>query len=201
MKPTHARPIDNGSNTATSRRAGRCFGRGRLRCIAALLMLVACAPHADLDATTSTTSPTSTGTPGLPAAILPDGTRITLDVATTPEELARGLMFRPSLPEDRGMLLLFPEERVPSIWMKNTLVHLDLVFLDNSGRVVDTIERVAPCAADPCPHYIPRHPARTVLEVAAGVAGRHGLQAGDVIEFREVDGYPLLPAAQVGDDD
>jgi uncharacterized membrane protein (UPF0127 family) len=156
-------------------------------------VLVACAPHADLDATTSTSPPTAGDTPERPAAILPDGTRITLDLATTPEELARGLMFRPSLPDDRGMLLLFPEERLPNIWMKNTLVHLDLVFLDNSGRVVDVIERVAPCAADPCPHYIPRHPARTVLEVAAGVAGRHALQGGDVIEFREVDGYPVQP--------
>ena len=196
-----ARLKDDGGHTAAHRGVGPGPRWGRLRWIAALLVLVACSPHADLDATTSTGPPTSADTSGLPAAILPDGTRITLDVATTPEELARGLMFRPSLSEDRGMLLLFSEERVPNIWMKNTLVYLDLVFLDNSGRVVDVIEGAAPCAADPCPHYIPRHPARTVLEVAAGVAGRHGLQAGDIIEFREVDGYPVRPAAPIADGD
>jgi uncharacterized membrane protein (UPF0127 family) len=165
------------------------------------LVLVACTPHADLDATMNTTTGSSADTQGRPTAILPDDTRITLDVAVTPEELARGLMFRPFLPEDRGMLLLFEEERVPSIWMKNTLVHLDLVFLDNSGQVVDLIERAEPCAADPCPHYIPRHPARTVLEIAAGVAGSHGLKAGDVIEFQQVDGYPVQSAGQTADGD
>ena len=165
-----------------------------LRWMAAALVLAACAPDAHLDATVSGTPETSGDARGLPTAMLPDATRITLDVAATPEELARGLMYRPFLPDDRGMLLLFPEERVPSIWMKNTLVRLDLVFLDSSGRVVEVIERVDPCAADPCPHYVPRHPARTVLEIAAGVAGRHGLQPGDVIEFRGVEGYPVRPA-------
>lgn len=173
----------------------------QLRWIAAALVLVACAPHADLDATMNTTQGSSADTRGRPTAILPDDTRITLDVAVTPEELARGLMFRPFLPEDRGMLLLFEEERVPSIWMKNTLVQLDLVFLDDSGRVVDVIERADPCAADPCPHYIPRHPARTVLEIAAGVAGSHGLKEGDVIEFQQVDGYPVPSAGQNADRD
>lgn len=168
----------------------------RLRWVAAVLVLVACTPHADLDATASTRSSATADTPELPAAVLPDGTEITLDVATTPEELARGLMFRPFLPEDRGMLLLFEEQRIPSIWMKNTLVHLDLVFLDNSGRVTDVIERAMPCAADPCPHYIPRNPARSVLEIAAGVAARHGLEAGDIVAFRGVEGYPVEPAAQ-----
>ena len=169
--------------------------------MAALLALVACAPHADLDATSSPEPQAPAGSPAPPTAILPDGERITIEVARTPEELGRGLMFRPSLPEDRGMLLLFPEERVPSIWMKNTLVRLDLVFLDNSGRVVEIIERVDPCAADPCPHYVPRHPARTVLEIAAGVAERHRLRSGDIIEFHAVEGYPVPTAAQGADED
>ena len=164
-----------------------------LRWLATALMLVACAPNPDLGATTNPT-PAPASPRELPTAILPDGTRITLDVAVTPEELARGLMFRPFLPENRGMLLVFDEQRVPSIWMKNTLVHLDLVFLDDSGRVVDVIERVEPCATDPCPHYVPRHPARTVLEIAAGVAGSHALEAGDIVEFQQVDGYPSQPA-------
>ena len=201
MRSHRARLNDNGGHTAAHPGLRPGARWGRLRWITGLLVLVACAPHADLDATMSTDPPMTADTQGLPAAVLPDGTRIALDLATTPEELAQGLMFRPSLPEDRGMLLLFPEERLPNIWMKNMLIHLDLVFLDNSGRVVDVIDRVAPCAADPCPHYIPRHPARTVLEVAAGVAGRHGLQVGDIIEFRDVGGYPVRPAAPIADGD
>lgn len=200
MRSHPARQKSNGGHTAAHPGLRPGARWGRLRWITGLLVLVASRSAWGAHAT-STNPPMSADTQGLPAAVLPDGTRIALDLATTPEELAQGLMFRPSLPEDRGMLLLFPEERLPNIWMKNMFIHLDLVFLDDSGRVVDVIDRVAPCAADPCPHYIPRHPARTVLEVAAGVAGRHGLQVGDIIEFRDVGGYPVRPAAPTADGD
>ena len=88
------------------------------------------------------------------------------------------------------MLFLFEVERVPSFWMKNTMIPLDLVFLRGDGVVVDIIEHAQPCAAEPCPQYIPSAPARAVLEVASGFAARHGLSAGDTIEFERVPGYP-----------
>ncbi len=127
----------------------------------------------------------------LPTAVLPDGTRISLELALTQEEIGQGLMFRPSLPDDRGMLFLFEVERVPSFWMKNTMIPLDLIFLGGDGTVVEIIDNAQPCVAEPCPHYIPSSPSRAVLEVAAGVADRHGLLAGDPIVFERVSGFPI----------
>jgi uncharacterized membrane protein (UPF0127 family) len=123
--------------------------------------------------------------------VLPDGATVTLELAMTPEEIANGLMFRPSLPPDRGMLFLFERQRVPSFWMKNTLIPLDLVFLDDSGRIVDTISNARPCAEDPCPQYIPEAPARAVLEMVAGTIAGHGLEPGQSLQFTQVPGYPI----------
>lgn len=126
----------------------------------------------------------------LPRAVLPDGFTVRLDLALTPEEIANGLMFRPSLPPDRGMLFLFTEERYPSFWMKNTLIPLDLVFLDPAGGVVDVIPDVQPCAADPCPTYSPDASALAVLELGAGGARKHGVEPGTTLLFEHVPGYP-----------
>lgn len=125
-----------------------------------------------------------------PRATLPDGFTVRLELALSPEEIANGLMFRPSLAADRGMLFLFDEARLPSFWMKNTLIALDLVFLDPVGTVVDVIPEVPPCAADPCPTYSPEAPALAVLELGAGSAKAHGIEPGATLLFERVPGYP-----------
>ena len=121
-----------------------------------------------------------------PKVLLPDGFEVTLELAITPEELAQGLMFRPKLADDRGMLLIFAEERLPSIWMMNTLVALDLVYLDSKGNVVDVITDAQPCPGEPCPRFTPKLPAKAVLEIPAGSATLHGVSAGDRLEFVRV---------------
>lgn len=126
----------------------------------------------------------------LPEAVLPDGARLTLELALTQEEISQGLMFRNSLPNDRGMLFLFREERVPSFWMKNTLIPLDMVFLSADGVIVDVIHNALPCQADPCPQYVPRAEALAVLEVSAGVAKSQKLEAGVNLKFERVPGFP-----------
>jgi uncharacterized membrane protein (UPF0127 family) len=174
----------------------RYFGPGYLGVVLLALVLVSCsAPSGSADpapnAPPAATPPTAArAVPELPSAVLPDGFAITLELAITPEEIGQGLMFRPSLPSDRGMLFLFEVERVPSFWMKNTMIPLDLLFLDRQGAIVEIIHNAQPCAAEPCPHYIPSAAAAAVLEVAAGVAARHELAAGDVIAFERVPGYP-----------
>ena len=135
--------------------------------IAVLLIIAACSqpqqiPTADAD---STAPPTPVQ---LPRAIFPDGFVVDLELALTAEEIANGLMFRPSLADSRGMLFLFEQPRRPAFWMKNMLIPLDLVFLDGTGAVVDVIANVQPCAADPCPNYPPSSPAQAVLEINAG---------------------------------
>jgi len=128
--------------------------------------------------------------PQLPQVVLPDGFEITLELAITPDELAQGLMFRPRLPDDRGMLLIFSEERLPSIWMMNTLVALDLVYLDRSGTVVDVVPDAQPCPAEPCPRYVPKAPSQAVLELPSGSAARHGVVHGERLRFVRVPDYP-----------
>lgn len=130
----------------------------------------------------------------LPEAVLPDGNRLTLELALTQDEISQGLMFRNSLPNDRGMLFIFREERVPSFWMKNTLIPLDMVFLSADGVIVDVIHNALPCKTDPCPQYVPRTQALAVLEVAAGVAESQSLDEGVSLKFERVPGYPREPA-------
>lgn len=173
-----------------------------MRWIVIVILLTACSPVNDSSVDADIQAPPAASSNSqLPMATLPDGTRLKLELALTAEEISRGLMFRPSLPDDRGMLFLFDEERVPSFWMKNTIIALDLVFLDSTGRVVDIIDNAQPCAADPCPNYIPSAPAQAVIELAAGNASQHGLQAGDLIEFQRVEGFPVRSASQIAQEE
>jgi uncharacterized membrane protein (UPF0127 family) len=161
--------------------------------IAVLFVMTACTQPAQTSRTDASDAPPQDHVP-LPQAILPDGFIVKLELATTPEEISTGLMFRPSLPENQGMLFLFDQPRLPSFWMKNTLIPLDLVFLDPTGAVVDVIANVQPCAAEPCPNYPPSGPAQAVLEIGAGVAALHGLENGAFIQFERVPGYPVSVA-------
>ena len=99
-------------------------------------------------------------------------------------------MFRPSLADDRGMLFLFEIERVPSFWMKNTLIPLDLLFLGGDGTSRrDRRQRSALRGRAVSPvHPDPRGLGRA--RGHAGIAERHGLAVGDPIEFQRVPGYP-----------
>lgn len=128
--------------------------------------------------------------PALPEVILPDGTVLTLELALNDDERARGLMFRPSLPADRGMLFVFPDVRRRSFWMKDTLIPLDIVYLDEAGSVVSVSADAAPCYEEPCPNYFSSGPAAAVLEVNAGAATVHGVVEGVRLEFRRVPAYP-----------
>jgi uncharacterized membrane protein (UPF0127 family) len=158
--------------------------------VTVLLVTTACAQPAQNSAPDAGAAPLSTPVP-LPQAVLPDGFMVDLELALTSEEISNGLMFRPSLPENRGMLFLFDQPRLPAFWMKNTLIPLDLVFLDGTGAVVDVIADVQPCAADPCPNYPPSSPSLAVLEIVAGGAAAHGLEPGALIHFERVPGYPV----------
>jgi len=162
--------------------------------IAGLFVIAACSQPMQKSTAAESTTPPSTPVP-LPQAFLPDGYAINLELALTPEEISTGLMFRPSLAENRGMLFLFDRPRLPAFWMKNMQIPLDLVFLDGAGSVVDVIADVQPCAAEPCPNYPPSSPAQAVLEVGSGVASAHGIEAGAILQFERVPGYPV-PAGE-----
>jgi len=97
----------------------------------------------------------------------------------TPPAVERGLMFRESLPPNEGMLFVFEQTGVYPFWMKNTLIPLDIIWLDEDWRIVSIAAAVPPCRADPCPTYPPAGPARYVVEVNAGFTRTHGIVRGD----------------------
>jgi uncharacterized protein len=107
------------------------------------------------------------------------GVQVHAEVVDTPPAIERGLMFRESLPPNQGMLFVFERTGVYPFWMKNTLIPLDIIWLDEDWRIVSIAASVPPCRADPCPTYPPAGPARYVVEVNAGFTRTHGIARGD----------------------
>ncbi|RKT43731.1 DUF192 domain-containing protein [Thiocapsa rosea] len=112
---------------------------------------------------------------------------ILLEVARTPQERALGLMFRPALADDRGMLFPADPSRPIRMWMKNVPVALDLVFM-YEGQVVALAEQVPPCLKASCPSYGPfKRAVDQVLELRAGRAAELRLKVGDPIHITHTD--------------
>lgn len=114
-----------------------------------------------------------------------------IEIADTPQERAQGLMFRKELAPDRGMLFIYETPREASFWMRNTLIPLDLVFLDSTGQVRHIHPMAKPLDETPIPGALPgdSQPQRLmVLEVAGGEAARQGLEVGQTMA------HPRLPA-------
>ena len=117
---------------------------------------------------------------------LPGGALVTAELAMTPEQQARGLMFRSYVPPDRGMLFVGDRASRRSFWMYQCLVPLDMVWLDGAHRIVEIVREAPPCReADPqrCPSYGGTVNSVYVLELAAGQAEAHGLRLGDRLDF------------------
>ena len=107
-----------------------------------------------------------------------------VELAETPEQRARGLMFRRTLAPDAGMLFLFPERERPTMWMANTWLPLDMLFIAADGRVVHVFQNAVPRSR--LTVSSPR-PARMVLELGGGTARRLGIAPGDRLSWRRVD--------------
>lgn len=113
---------------------------------------------------------------------------LTVEVASTDATRQLGLMFREELKEDEGMLFIFPTERRNSFWMRNTLIPLDMLFIDSEWKVVGIVERAQPQTDDP--RGVPRM-SQYVLEVPGGFAERHGLSTDTVVRFTPPPGMDL----------
>jgi len=133
---------------------------------------------------------TGSATPAVrgPHVVLPSGAVVTVELALTAAEKAQGLMYRESMPPGAGMIFPFDSLEVRPFWMKNCHFPLDIVHLTRDGTVVDVLENVPPCAADPCPTYPPAVASDTVLELNAGEARRNGVVRGARLAFRQVPG-------------
>lgn len=101
-----------------------------------------------------------------------------VEIAGTPEERARGLMFRTELAEDRGMLFIFPRRERIAMWMRNTEIPLDMLFISDDGRVTQIHERAVPHSEAVISS---RRRVRYVLELPGGTAERLGLGPGALV--------------------
>jgi uncharacterized membrane protein (UPF0127 family) len=146
----------------------------RLTLRSLLLVIVAAACSTDASPTTST--PLSSG--GARVTFADRSASLSVRVADTDEERARGLMGVTSLPPDEGMAFVWSGPTTGSFWMKNTLIPLSIAFIDEDGRVV-TIREMTPCAADPCPTYGASGPYVLAVEANAGWYADHGIRVGD----------------------
>ena len=134
--------------------------------------------------------------PDRPAVIpvtLPSGKVLQTEVMVKDEDRQMGLMFRPSLPLDRGMLFLFGQPGRHGIWMKNSKFPIYNVWLDEQRRVVHLEENVPPCTADPCPTYEPLRQASYVLELNGRQARREKALVGSVLKFALPDSAAVYP--------
>ncbi len=102
-----------------------------------------------------------------------------IEVATTPAERQQGLMNRESLPANQGMLFVFEDEAPRNFWMKNTLIPLDMIWINEAKTIVD-IKAAEPCKIADCPTYLGAAPAKYVLELNQGVLRA---QVGAVVQF------------------
>ncbi len=112
--------------------------------------------------------------------------KVEVEVADDEGERATGLMYRTQMDENRGMLFVFENAQPMGFWMKNTLIPLDMIFIDQDQKISSIQKNAIPCQADPCKVYSSSQPALYVLEVNAGFALDKGLQAGQSVTFENV---------------
>ena len=107
-----------------------------------------------------------------------DGTEPAFDVelAVSPQQQAQGLMYRPSLAADAGMLFIYRPAREVSMWMKNTVIPLDMLFIAEDGEIVKIVERAVPFSLTTISSD---GRVRAVLEINGGMINRLGIRPGD----------------------
>src|SRR5271170_3609034 len=156
------------------RNVGRSGLRARLWIVAATL--VALCAFSGVEARAASVQPLEIATKS--------GVKVfSVEMATTEEEKTTGLMYRKELAEGKGMLFDFSPEQEVSMWMKNTYISLDMIFIRADGRILRIAENTEPLSTKIIPS---RGQAKGVLEVIAGTAQKYGIAPGDRV------GHPLF---------
>lgn len=158
---------------ARSRPATRPTLRALRAAVVLLLLLHGCSPSS---ASTVTLQPAS-------GRAVP----VEVELATTPEARQLGLMYRDHLAPGKGMLFVFPEAAPQSFWMRNTKIPLDILFIDDDGRIVRIHERTTPFSEAGLPSGAP---VRFVLEVPGGYCDDVGVGEGDKVLLGDLAKHP-----------
>ena len=165
---------------APARHARRIFAFALLAILTILVLLIGVDKASGLYTATATTTPQT-------QLVSFGGVSLRLQYALTPSARALGLGGRSSVPSDYGMLFVFPTDGYYGFWMKDTLVPLDMFWLNDKGHVVSMAENVATSSY---PHVLyPSAPARYVLETAAGFARAHGIATGTPLLLKK---FPIV---------
>ena len=110
-------------------------------------------------------------------------TVIDVEIAKTLAEQQLGLGGRESLDQNKGMLFIYADKRIPGFWMKGMQFSLDMIWIEDD-KVVDILSNVPVATTTPLPHYWPKQPINYVLEVNAGFSEKNNIKIGDMVEFR-----------------
>jgi uncharacterized protein len=142
--------------------------------LATLLSLACCGPKPDL-----------VGDFHTQPATLPGGQVLHVQTMIDNMDLLRGLMFRTSLAPDHGMLFVYAKPDHYQSWMYQTLIPLDVIWLDRNHDIVEMVENAQPCKtqASKCPKYGGVQMASYMLEIGAGLSRKYGLQLGQRIQW------------------
>jgi len=132
-----------------------------------------------------TTPPAGNTPPRLIPVKTPSGTIVQAEIADTPQKRAAGLMYRDHLKKDHGMMFFFDQAQEWTFWMKNTLIALDLIWMDEKKRVIHIERNVPICTRtdDSCPQCRPNDGALYVLEIAAGTVDGLKIEKGSKLQF------------------
>jgi uncharacterized membrane protein (UPF0127 family) len=128
----------------------------------------------------------ASASPSAPTVSIDAGGRAVVfrvEVALTPEEHARGLMYRSRLAADAGMVFVFEEPAIQRFWMKNTLIPLDMIFIGADRRIVGVVENAAPETED---ERRVGGASQYVLEIGGGLSRQLGIHAGEPVQLHGV---------------
>lgn len=149
--------------------------RVRFGAVGLALALVGCS---------ATGAPPDAGTPveRIPVMIDAESGTVTVqaEIADTPNERSRGLMFRETMEDGHGMIFLFPDEQQRSFWMKNTLIPLDMIFIRSDKTILGVVENAEPRTTTS--RMVPGA-SQYVLEINGGRASELGIRAGQTVRF------------------
>ena len=109
---------------------------------------------------------------------------VLLEVANTFKERRKGLMFRNSLKENHGMLFILDKPINIDIWMKNTLLPLDIIFISNT-KILNIYENLLPCTKKNCAKFNSKFKVDKIIELNAGAVKKFNIQIGKILEIED----------------
>ncbi len=125
--------------------------------------------------------------PKLGQVVFPDlNFQLQVEIAETELQRVQGLMLRPLLALDKGMLFIYEQEAIQRVWMKNTLIALDIIFVSDKGVIVSIIQGLKPCLREPCKIYSSNEKARYMLEVNAGLIKKTAITVDQKMIFERL---------------